>query len=139
MKIEYDATLSSFQHIRKMLEGDIAGSPFKEKTRMAMKACFQRVEYILKEYVEPWTCPHCQWTVKVPPDGAEKKLCPKCKNNDVLPYSYKEQARMSAQLHILMQMAEWYSHKDRDTNKDMTRDVAIAAIQALPAAAQHKS
>jgi len=85
--------------------------------KAAHKIFFTEIIIILKEYVDPWICPHCQWVIKVPPDPKNPQRCAVCKKNDCMTYGYKEQARMNEQLKMLLSCASYYAE---------TKDGAVA-------------
>jgi len=71
----------------------------------------REAEFCIKNYCEPWTCPDCGRTTKIPDDHKCPNLCGKCKNKGMMPYSYLEQHRMSWQINALLKCVQTYANK----------------------------
>lgn len=56
----------------------------------------------LRQYCEPWLCPACGLTLKVPDSDRSPRDCPKCGGDRMFPYAYLEVERMSAQMTLML-------------------------------------
>lgn len=65
----------------------------------------------LKEWVEPWSCPDCGFTTKVPGSDIDPRHCDRCGGNRMFPYSYLEQERMNKQMTLMLSCLTHYARK----------------------------
>lgn len=67
--------------------------------------------FALREYVEPWRCPDCGHTMKIPEFQHDPRKCPKCGGRSMFPYAYLEIERMNKQLRLMLQCLTHYARK----------------------------
>jgi hypothetical protein len=65
----------------------------------------------LRNYIDPWLCPDCGHTSKVPDSDHDPRACPRCNGNRMFPYSYLEAERMNKQLTLMLQGLTYYAQK----------------------------
>lgn len=89
----------------------------------------KEVIYCLDNYLEPWTCPNCYTTTKIPFNHKDPQHCIKCNTNDMLSYSYLQAQRQDIQIKILLSCVNYYlSQKNKSfATKTITRLTKVDA------------
>lgn len=73
------------------------------------RKCIKDLIAWARAYIEPWMCPSCGKTVKVPEDRKKPRLCMGCLKEGMFPYAYLEQERMAPQLKLLLECVQHYA------------------------------
>ena len=69
--------------------------------------------YWMRQYIEPWICTECGASTKVPYNKRKPRWCAQCESkNSMFPYAYTEQTRMSNQIKLLLNCAQYYAKRN---------------------------
>jgi len=87
---------------------DLAGNPRAKFLNQSIST-IQDALFCLQNYIEPWRCPGCGNSEKIPHNPRRPRLCAFCGESKCFPYQHLEVERMNAQMGILLKTASFYS------------------------------